>query len=526
VEPGQTSGGAGAIVRLPMMVLFALLGWHLLILLIFNDGHFVYSLDDAYIHLSLAEKIAGGTYGLNAGEAAAPSSSILWPFLLVPLAPFAIGAFVPLLLNIAAAAGTLYLYALLVAEALGPLADRCSRLMGVLLLLVLIPGTNLTGLVLTGMEHSLQVLLTAALVLGLTRQARTGQAAWWLFAVAAAGPLVRYENLAFSLPALLYLAANQHGRRSLVALVGVGAGVGGFSLFLLSMGLAPMPASVSSKSQVFWDGVHAASLLRNLERNLSRPEGVLLALGLVVLVAVVLSRRWGGKERGVAAVMASAAGLHLLVGQFGYQRYEVYAWTAVVLALLFLWRQTLVGLAREEPAWKVAFLLLVLTAVTCRPYVRILHTSPIGSNNIYEQQFQMHRFVAEYYQRPVAANDLGLLTYGSDHYVLDVFGLASAEALAGRRGERGGDYLEKLAQEHDVHLAMIYSGWLFPVPAAWMPVAELRLGRERVTPAKATVTFYALDEATFYEVQGLLTEFAPTLPASVEFEIAPEGVLR
>ena len=128
MEPSQPSASVGKIVRLPMAVLLVLLGVHLLTVLLSNDGHFVYSLDDAYIHLSLAEKIAGGTYGLNAGEASAPSSSILWPFLLVPLAPFAAGAFVPLLLNVVAAVATLYVYALLLAESLGPLTDRRLRL--------------------------------------------------------------------------------------------------------------------------------------------------------------------------------------------------------------------------------------------------------------------------------------------------------------------------------------------------------------------------------------------------------------
>lgn len=46
-----------------------------------NQGRFIYTLDDAYIHLALAENIMQGHYGVNLGEFSALSSSILWPFL-------------------------------------------------------------------------------------------------------------------------------------------------------------------------------------------------------------------------------------------------------------------------------------------------------------------------------------------------------------------------------------------------------------------------------------------------------------
>ncbi|MBL6455010.1 hypothetical protein JMJ55_06720 [Belnapia sp. T6] len=46
-----------------------------------NHGQFAYTLDARYTHLALAEPILQGTYGLNEGEPASPSSSILYPFL-------------------------------------------------------------------------------------------------------------------------------------------------------------------------------------------------------------------------------------------------------------------------------------------------------------------------------------------------------------------------------------------------------------------------------------------------------------
>jgi len=63
-------------------------------------GHFTYTLDDAYIHLAMAENIYQGHYGINLSEASSPSSNVLWPFLLVPTIMTGLGHLFPLFLNI------------------------------------------------------------------------------------------------------------------------------------------------------------------------------------------------------------------------------------------------------------------------------------------------------------------------------------------------------------------------------------------------------------------------------------------
>ena len=46
------------------------------------DGHLIYTLDDPYIHLRLAQIILRGGYGINIGEYSSPCSSIIYPYLL------------------------------------------------------------------------------------------------------------------------------------------------------------------------------------------------------------------------------------------------------------------------------------------------------------------------------------------------------------------------------------------------------------------------------------------------------------
>lgn len=64
--------------------LFSLLCAALLVAIWSLTGGLGFTLDDAYIHLSLAENLAAGHYGVNPGEHASVSSSPLWPVVLVP----------------------------------------------------------------------------------------------------------------------------------------------------------------------------------------------------------------------------------------------------------------------------------------------------------------------------------------------------------------------------------------------------------------------------------------------------------
>src|SRR5476649_158349 len=80
----------------------------LLALQVWLTTGFVYSLDDPYIHLALARQIMHGHYGINPGEFAAPSSSILWPFFLVPFAGTGFDEWAPLAINVAALYATMW----------------------------------------------------------------------------------------------------------------------------------------------------------------------------------------------------------------------------------------------------------------------------------------------------------------------------------------------------------------------------------------------------------------------------------
>jgi hypothetical protein len=122
----------------------------------------------------------------------------------------------------------------------------------------------------------------------------------------------------------------------------------------------------------------------------------------------------------------------------------------------------------------------------------------------------------------VAVNDLGRVSYRNDSYVLDLFGLASLEALRARVHDTDAEWVNGLARRHDVKLAMVYPGWFhFGMPPDWEKVAELRLSRGRVTAADETVAFYTLGPEAREEVVAELQRFRQTLPPGVALVIAP-----
>ncbi|HEX8384591.1 MAG TPA: hypothetical protein VF576_00315, partial [Rubricoccaceae bacterium] len=387
-----------------------------------TGGHFVYTLDDPYIHLALARSIAGGHYGINPGEAAAPSSSVLWPFLLAPLARIPLGLYAPLVLNAACAGLTLAVLHGLFRRLFGGASGDGAPGLRVVLLVLAVPAFNLVGLVFNGMEHSLQVLLTVAAVAGLVEVAAGRRAPWWTFAALAAGPFVRYENLAVTVTALAYLFVQGERRSSALTLAAVLAGLGAFSAALVAHGLGPLPSSILVKQAVASDGL-VRGLVKQLDDMLTSHRSVVMLAGAVALAGSVVSPSRRGAEQGLAAVAVAVIALHALAGEFN-SRYEIYAVAAIVLVLLSLHRGRLqtTWSARPGPTFALA---VVAVALLTAPYLYALGVAPSAARNVYEQQFQMARFVAEEWRRPVAVNDLGLVALRSPAYVLDLWGLAS-----------------------------------------------------------------------------------------------------
>lgn len=453
-------------------LLFAILS-ELSAIMLLNKGLLVYTLDDPYIHMAVAENIMMGHYGINNNEFSAPSSSILWPFI---LAPFSSYEYFPFLVNVAAAIVTVYIFMKILYASLRTSDKRINDFLVSSFLILLILGTNIIGLIFTGMEHSLQVLVVSVIAYGLIIEIDKNKVEPWLLVAIIGAPLIRYENLAISIAALSFLVMSKHFKLSVSVTILLIVFVAGFSLFLVLLGLDPFPTSVLVKSNVVSSdekllSMISNSIISNLKSTLVNRQGIILLFGVLVLLSYLLFAK-DAKKKKLAFVAILAAFLHFIAGHYGhYHRYEIYIWTFIFLIALYLLGSKITKILEVNQISnlvKVIMIAIYFVSVASEIYIYGLVILPIAANNIYEQQYQMHRFAVDYYGKPVAVNDIGYVSYKNNNYVLDLWGLASAEALNARKNSHdNGEWMQEIAAQKNVELAMIYEEWFKNIPNGW-----------------------------------------------------------
>ncbi|MEL6346091.1 MAG: hypothetical protein AAFV53_23480, partial [Myxococcota bacterium] len=296
---------------------------------------------------------------------------------------------------------------------------------------------------------------------------------------------------------------------------------GGFSASLHELGLGWMPSSVSAKSNIVTSQGSVAAVLGNLRHNLGEQQGLVLLCVLLIVVARTVSTPLPPAERWVGAAMSASIVLHMCFGQFGwFNRYELYILTPAFLVALVLVRAPLTAALRTPRALLVGAMVTMILTFAGLPYWIGHLTSPLAAYNVYQQQYQMHRFVTEHYQGPVAVNDLGWVAYRNDQHVLDFWGLGSREALDLRRASTDTGWMNALADRHDVQVVIIYERWFGPLPPEWHRVGVLILDGPRISLGDSVVSFFARDDATRDQVIPLLEQFRDTLPPGVQLGVA------
>ena len=99
-----------------------------------------------------------------------------------------------------------------------------------------------------------------------------------------------------------------------------------------------------------------------------------------------------------------------------------------------------------------------------------------GMRAINQQQGEMARFAKDFVKAPVAVNDLGYVAWANPDYVLDLFGLASADALNLRLSGAATGWADPLAETKGVRVAMIYDHWVGDaLGPGWVRMGQSRL---------------------------------------------------
>jgi len=498
-----------------------LLGFAVLVLVSirFADGHLVYTLDDPYIHLSVAENILHGGYGVNAQENSSPSSSVLFPLLLAPFVWLGWGRAAALIINTIATGLSVWLLLRFYWER--AVGAKGSRIFPHLISALLILSINAFALPMTGMEHSLHVLLVAVTITGLVELAETNRASPLLLAAIVLMPFVRFEGLALSFATTLAMGLLGRARAAIALALAIVVLFLAYGLVMNRLGLPFFPSSVLVKSNVAASaagggGGFVAASLDNLRHSLDDRWGIVFAF--FVCFTLVKLRSADHQRAKPEFVLAVVSGLsiaaHLIAGRYDwFHRYEVYAVAIVVFSLLYFERERLRRLMQGELLRREALVLGLLAFIS--PYLTATVLTPYASRAIYDQQFQMHRFATAFFPRPVAVNDLGWVSFENDNFVLDLWGLGSEKVRKLRAAGRfDTNAMAAIVAQANIDYAMIYEPWFDGiVPKSWLRVAVLE--SEPVSAAYGRVSFYATRPSVCAELSGALDRFAPTLPAGV-----------
>lgn len=506
------------------LVLGAMVAWIFVRGSAAGQGHFIYPLDDAYIHLAQARNLAlHHVWGVTAREFSSSSSSPLWTLLLAAVCRVAGDwELAPLALNLLAALGLLaLLHAWLRAR------TRNSFFIFILLLLIAL-AVPLPFLTVMGMEHTLQIMLLVWLLTrldtALARPFSTPRQAGVMAAAAALLVATRFEGLFVLAIAGVMLLAARRWRLTLTLWAAGWLPVVLYGIFSLSHGGCFLPNTLLLKGNMPPHG------LGDLYPALRHFYTVLLQNPPVFTLLLLCAAGWAlGAARGMAGgrlapLFIGTAVLHTIFAQYGFQyRYEAYL---VVLGLVAL--SGLIGsgaLAMNAAAgagrvrrWLAAASLSLAALLPFVPRaVDSTRFAPVACRNIFTQQYQMASFIKRFFPGEcVALNDIGLVCYLVEPPLFDMVGLATQPVVeAKRRGEYDQKKVDDLTRARGVQLALIYDAWYGgKIPAQWIKVGQWRALNNYIC-ASDTISIYAVNPQLAPRLMESLRTFGKDMPPEI-----------
>ena len=496
-----------------------------------STGSLVYALDDAYIHLALADRLAfTGTWGVQAGTYQSASSAPAWNLLEAALLVVRIPApIVPLLLGVVASLWALWTMSRI------PVIERFGSVWAGVAVAVAVPfSLALVGLTLMGMAHTLQVAVVLAALAALADRvgddaARRQTARWLLPILFLVGTSIRYEMLLVAAGcAVAYLVVQRptDGGDLGPSITSRAVEIGGWVVAALVPVAVVAAVNLASGQYALPDSVIAKGRGATSDFTLLRPLSTLMVdrrLGaLVILAAVVLVVALRRLRTPALAPLVAAFVVAVGFVAFGpvtlswLGRYQAMAAAALIYAICLA--------AVRLPLDRVPALSLVLIAVLLPAVLQVgTYTSAIrGSEEIHLQHKQSVEFLNRWYPGgTVALNDAGVLGYEYAGETIDLVGLTSHDVLVARvEGRFGRDFVEELFTDRDVDLAVGYTAWIGSVlPENWTEVGRWCLDQPTAVVGDRCQSFFAAAGEQAEQLADHLEVFRPELDPGITLEL-------
>jgi len=517
-----------------IIILLAVIGILLFISMNSNLGHLVYSLDDAYIHMSISKNLAlHGVWGVSSHEFSSSSSSLIWTILLAFVYYiFSPNEITPLIFNI--------IPALLIIVSVYVLLKKWSitgnyYLFSVLILMILLPP--LPPLIFTGLEHVLHILLSILFIFFASEALSVNNNRKYLWVAAIISillPVIRYEGIVIVAGFCYLLLIQKKFIPSILIFISSLIPVFIFGVLSISKGWSFFPNSLMLKANlpdvysigdfIYFISVLSGSFLQGTKLYLF-VINALFIISSITIYLMMKSPAWLKKSQfNLISLLLFNIALYLVYSRSGWSyRYQSLIISLSVFVLSVILRryfsQNYIG-----AKWKVMLVRIVsVIIILFISYngIKLMNDVPLTTRNIYEQQYQMGLFLKDYYYgSAVALNDIGTCNYFADIKCVDLWGLSNLEISKLRRS---GNFTEQSIMEitakNKVRIAIVYDSWFEEdgsviLPKEWIKAGEWKI-TDNIIAGDDVISFYSLNSLEESLLESNLRNYSSKLPKTI-----------
>mgnify|MGYP003870069845 CR=1 FL=1 len=523
------------------------------------SGQFIYSLDDSYIHLSLAKNfVDNGNIGINSEEFGLATSSPLWTAILILIFKiFGYNELVPFYLNILIAV-LIIIYAYRIIQRY---YDNLT--LSITLLLLVIISIPIIPMIFIGMEHLLHLLLSCIFIESIIKLKTNSQKKITNFLILAVLTsllsLVRYEAIFLIIASFIIFYKSKHRFQYWITIaffttiphiiIGLySISQGGFFLPnpIILKGFEETPSIITFIHRYVYSGV--INLVENTHLFVS------VISSFTFLIFFYLQRQYGDYQlraitgdsknkqyfyfnqnvnqvKDTITIFIITTFLHLQFAKTGwFYRYEAYLVGVFIIFLLPLFIKLVLEYSKNSELiiipkgrlYLIIFLFLIIIPFIHRGIEshNRLRFAPI---NIYEQQYQISKFLDSYFpDQPVGMNDIGLSSLKSKAKVIDIYGLADNHiARAKYSGFYSPEYFYDYLNKKNCTILIIFESWFeneIKYYNELIRVATLKIQNNEVC-GMDEVSFYAINLTSAEKLKTSLEKYKEILPKTVNLRI-------
>ncbi|REC78116.1 hypothetical protein DRF60_10675 [Chryseobacterium elymi] len=485
-----------------------------------TGGHYVYLLDDAYIHLAVAKNFAlHNVWGITEYKFSSASSSPLFTFIIsVLIKVIGNNDQIPLYFNAVFSVGIIYFLTQYYEDIFNDVKKTFFSVTFTLFFAVL----HLQ--LLAGMEHIFQVFLFVVNIFCFFRWNKNKWALVGFYSTILLMGLTRFESMFYFTVMAFVLILLKKWKDAVGVLLAGFIPILIFCYFNNQQSGYFFPNSVVVKGTKLSFDSHFLIQLKTIvfDNFLLNISFYKIGLFPLLLCTIFIGRDLKSKtfreavENNFFLIIFSLTTIcHSMFADFkGLFRYEAYLLVGFSMALIPKVKDLFSDFKKYGRTEILISVLIALNVLLLIYRGWIAHkVIDNGGKNIYEQQIQSARFLHTYYNNSkVVANDIGAISYYTDIQLLDIVGLGSEETIIFNENrktfdDKFEDFLTRYCLKNKYDIAVVYDGWFHGhVPGNWKKAAVLKI-KNKVTVARLEVSIYSINRDNFQLLQQNIRNF-------------------